>query len=123
MEIKGLIAASVERVEQGTVLVDQAGATMGAMVASTRRVTDIVAEISTASAEQSVSVAQEGGAVSLMDQATQQNAALVERSAAASESLKQQAQLLLNAVAAFEQAPARLGGGPTPAHGLRRQAV
>jgi len=113
-EIKSLISASVQRVEQGTVLVDQAGATMTEIVTSIRRVTDIVGEISDASAEQSAGVAQVGEAVSLMDQATQKNAALVEQSAAAAESLKQQAQLLLNAVAAFEQAPRPLDDGSRP---------
>jgi aerotaxis receptor len=113
-EIKSLIGASVERVAQGTALVDQAGATMSEMVTSIRHVTDIVGEISSASAEQSAGVAQVGEAVSQMDQATQQNAALVEQSAAAAESLKQQAQLLLNAVAAFEQTPREIDERPTP---------
>jgi methyl-accepting chemotaxis protein len=100
-EIKGLITASVERVEQGTALVDQAGATMSEVVNSIKRVTDIMGEISAASTEQSAGVAQVGEAVSQMDQATQQNAALVEQSAAAAESLKQQAQMLVQAVAVF----------------------
>jgi len=112
-EIKSLIGASVERVAQGTLLVDEAGATMREMVTSIGRLTDIVGEISSASAEQSAGVAQVGEAVSQMDQATQNNAALVEQSAAASERLKQQAQLLLDAVAAFEQAPVDVGDGPT----------
>jgi len=100
-EIKSLITASVERVEQGTALVDQAGATMSEVVASIQRVTDIVGEISSASAEQSAGVAQVGEAIGQMDQATQQNAALVEQSAAAAESLRQQAQELVQAVAVF----------------------
>jgi methyl-accepting chemotaxis protein len=87
-EIKGLISDSVQRVEQGTVLVDQAGTTMAEVVAAIRRVTDIMGEISAASTEQSQGVAQVGEAVTQMDQATQQNAALVEESAAAAESLK-----------------------------------
>jgi methyl-accepting chemotaxis protein len=103
-EIKGLIAASVERVAQGTVLVDSAGQTMSEIVAAIQRVTSIVAEISTASAEQSTGVAQVGLAVTQMDQATQQNAALVEESAAAAESLKQQAEHLVYAVAEFKLA-------------------
>jgi methyl-accepting chemotaxis protein-1 (serine sensor receptor) len=103
-EIKGLIHASVERVEQGTTLVDKAGATMTEVVASIRRVTDIVAEISAASSEQSAGVAQVGEAVMQMDQATQQNAALVEQSAAAADSLKVQAQQLVQAVAVFRLA-------------------
>ncbi len=103
-EIKSLITASVERVEQGTALVDQAGATMTEVVSSIRRVTDIMGEISAASSEQSAGVAQVGEAVSQMDQATQQNAALVEESAAAAESLKTQAQALVQAVAVFRLA-------------------
>jgi len=104
-EIKGLIGTSVERVEQGTQLVDQAGNTMQEVVASIRRVSDIVGEITAASAEQSDGVSQVGGAVSAIDQSTQQNAALVEESAAAAESLKQQATRLVESVAVF-----KLGG-------------
>ncbi len=103
-EIKSLISASVERVEQGTQLVDQAGTTMTEVVGAIRRVTDIMGEISAASVEQSAGVAQVGEAVSQMDQATQQNAALVEESAAAAESLKAQAQQLVQAVAVFKLA-------------------
>ena len=101
-EIKTLISASVERVQQGSVLVDQAGMTMTRVVASIQRVSDIVGEISSASTQQSSGVAQVGEAVSQMDQATQQNAALVEQSAAAAESLKAQAQTLVQAVAVFK---------------------
>ena len=101
-EIKTLIGRSVEQVEQGTALVDQAGKTMGEIVSSIRRVSDIVAEISSASVEQSSGVQQVGEAVSQMDQATQQNAALVEESAAAAESLRSQAQQLVQAVAVFK---------------------
>ena len=101
-EIKSLIGASVERVEQGTALVDQAGATMTEVVGSIKRVTDIMGEISAASTEQSAGVAQVGEAVSQMDQATQQNAALVEESAAAAESMRVQAQQLVQAMAAFK---------------------
>jgi methyl-accepting chemotaxis protein len=100
-EIKSLIGRSVEQVVQGTTLVDQAGQTMDEIVGSIRRVTDIVAEISTASVEQSSGVQQVGEAISQMDQATQQNAALVEESAAAAESLKDQAQQLVQAVSVF----------------------
>ncbi|WP_051512113.1 methyl-accepting chemotaxis protein, partial [Methylibium sp. T29] len=103
-EIKGLINASVQRVEQGSALVDQAGVTMSEVVSSIRRVTDIMGEISSASREQSAGVAQVGEAVTQMDQATQQNAALVEESAAAAESLKAQAQQLVQAVAVFKLA-------------------
>jgi methyl-accepting chemotaxis protein len=101
-EIKSLIGASVERVEQGTALVDQAGLTMTEVVDSIRRVTDIMGEISAASAEQSAGVSQVGTAVGQMDQVTQQNAALVEESAAAAESLKVQALQLVQTVAVFK---------------------
>ena len=101
-EIKNLIGTSVERVEHGTALVDKAGATMVDVVASIRRVTDIMGEISSASNEQSLGVAQVGEAVTQMDHATQQNAALVEQMAAAASSLKSQAGELVQAVAVFK---------------------
>jgi methyl-accepting chemotaxis protein len=101
-EIKALINASVERVEQGTALVDKAGETMTEIVGSIRRVTDIMGEISSASSEQSAGVSQVGEAVNHMDQATQQNAALVEEMAAAASSLKSQAQDLVQVVAIFK---------------------
>jgi methyl-accepting chemotaxis protein len=101
-EIKGLIGASVERVEQGTTLVDQAGVTMTEIVTAIKRVTDIMGEISAASTEQSAGVAQVGEAISQMDKATQQNAALVEESAAAAEGLQAQAQQMVQAVAVFK---------------------
>jgi methyl-accepting chemotaxis protein len=104
-EIKGLINASVERVEQGSALVDHAGATMTEVVGAIRRVTDIMGEISAASAEQSTGVAQVGAAVTEMDHATQQNAALVEQMAAAASSLKGQAQELVQVVAGFKLKP------------------
>ena len=100
-EIKALISTSVERVEQGVSLVDQTGRSVGEVVASIRRVSDIVAQISAASAEQSTGVAQVGQAVTQMDRATQQNAALVEQSAAAAGTLKSQAEQLVDAVARF----------------------
>ena len=100
-EIKALIGASVERVEMGTALVDQAGETMQEIVGSIRRVADIMGEISSASVEQSSGVSQVGEAVSQMDQVTQQNAALVEESSAAAASLKSQAERLVQAVAVF----------------------
>jgi methyl-accepting chemotaxis protein len=103
-EIKTLISASTERVEQGTALVDQAGQTMNEVVSSIRRVTDIVGEISSASSEQSTGIVQVGQAVSQMDQVTQQNAALVEESAAAAESLKGQAATLVQVVSGFKLA-------------------
>ena len=100
-EIKGLISASVERVEHGTVLVDQAGTTMTNVVSSIKRVTDLMGEISAASNEQAAGVSQVGEAVMQMDQVTQQNAALVEEMAAAASSLKSQAQELVQTVAVF----------------------
>ena len=101
-EIKNLINASVERVEQGSLLVDQAGTTMTEVVGAIRRVSDLVGEISSASSEQSAGVAQVGEAVTQMDQATQQNAALVEQMAAAASSLNSQARELVQTVAAFK---------------------
>ena len=119
-EIKSLITASVERVEQGTALVDQAGTTMSEVVSSIRRVTDIMGEISAASTEQSAGVAQVGEAVAQMDQATQQNAALVEESAAAAESLRGQAQQLVQAVAVFKLTHGEVvhhaAAAPAPSH-------
>jgi len=100
-EIKQLITASVERVEQGTELVDRAGETMTEVVEAIRRVTDIMGEISAASRQQSAGVVQVGEAITQMDQTTQQNAALVEESAAAAESLKAQAGQLVAAVSVF----------------------
>ena len=101
-EIKGLITTSVERVEQGSLQVDHAGATMNEVVAGIKRVTDIMSEISAASAEQSSGVGQVGEAVMHMDQATQQNAALVEEMAAAATSLRDQAQELVQTVSVFK---------------------
>ncbi|WP_321871583.1 methyl-accepting chemotaxis protein [Paraburkholderia tropica] len=100
-EIKELIEASVERVRAGSVLVDEAGLTMGEIKASVQRVTDIMGEITAASQEQSSGIAQVGLAVSQMDTVTQQNAALVEEAAAAAQSLETQARGLREAVAAF----------------------
>jgi len=103
-EIKTLINDSVQRVEQGSALVDQAGATMTDVVQSIRRVTDIMGEISAASSEQSTGVSQVGEAVTQMDQTTQQNAALVEEMAAAAASLRSQAHELVDTVAVFKLA-------------------
>jgi methyl-accepting chemotaxis protein len=103
-EIKSLISTSVERVEQGSALVDTAGATMTEVVQAIQRVTDIMGEISSASGEQSGGVIEVGQAISEMEQSTQQNAALVEQSAAAAESLRQQADQLVEVVAVFRLA-------------------
>ncbi len=100
-EIKGLIGASVERVDSGARQVRDAGATMAQIVASVQRVTRIVGEITASAAEQSNGIGQVNQAVGELDQMTQQNAALVEQSAAAAESLKSQAQRLTETVAAF----------------------
>ncbi|MGE4331180.1 methyl-accepting chemotaxis protein [Diaphorobacter sp.] len=100
-EIKSLITESVDRVEQGSALVDRAGSTMDHVVTSIGRVTGIVGEISAASSEQSQGVSQIGEAVTHMDHATQQNAALVEESAAAAMSLREQAQHLNQLVGTF----------------------
>ena len=100
-EIKSLINNSVERVAAGSALADQAGTTMNEIVDSIARVTQIMGEIASSSAEQSSGVTQVGEAITQMDKVTQQNAALVEESAAAAESLKQQAETMVNAAAVF----------------------
>ena len=100
-EIKGLITASVERVETGNELVNRAGQTMSEVVGSIQRVADIVSEITAASEEQRQGVQQIGQSVTQLDHNTQQNAALVEQSAAAAQSLKQQADALVATVARF----------------------
>jgi len=101
-EITSLITTSVSKVELGTAQVDRAGASMGEVVSSIRRVADIMGEISAATTEQSQGVAQVSQAVNQMDQATQQNAALVEESAAAAAGLKDQADALVQAMAVFK---------------------
>ncbi len=100
-EIKLLIINSVEKVETGTRLVDEAGSTMGDIVAQVKRVSDMINEISAATAEQTTGIGQINDAVMQLDQVTQQNAALVEESAAAADSLNQQASQLVQAVAVF----------------------
>ncbi len=101
-EIKGLVGASVERVEQGTRLVDDAGRSMEDIVAQVGRVGGLIAEISVAGGEQTREIAQVGTAVHSLDAVTQQNAALVEQSAAAADSLRQQAMRLVDAAAVFK---------------------
>ena len=100
-EIKDLIGASVEKVESGSALVADAGHTMGEIVASVQRVNDIIAGISAAAGEQNNGIAQVNVAVTQLDQMTQQNAALVEESAAAAQSLRDQANRLSEAVGVF----------------------
>jgi methyl-accepting chemotaxis protein len=101
-EIKSLIGASVDKVDAGTRLVKDAGSTMGDIVASVQRVKDIIEAITGAASEQSQGIGQINGAVSTLDAMTQQNAALVEESAAAAESLKDQAGRLSAVVARFQ---------------------
>ncbi|MFY8041464.1 MAG: methyl-accepting chemotaxis protein, partial [Rhodoferax sp.] len=101
-EVKTLINASVERVEQGSALVNLSGETITEVVASIGRATKLMGEISTASTEQALDVAQVNEAVSQMDHATQQNAALVEEMAAAAGTLKSQSQELVLSVSVFK---------------------
>ena len=120
-EIKDLIVDSVDKVGAGARLVDQAGATMQEIVASVKRVTDVMSEIAAASGEQTVGIEQINQAVNQMDQATQQNAALVEQAAAAAGSLRQQAGHLAEVVGVFQLAEA--GGAPARPAGAARAAV
>ena len=101
-EIKELIVDSVNKVDSGTSLVQQAGSTMSEVVASVRRVTDVVAEISAASQEQSSGIEEVNKAITQMDEVTQQNAALVEQAAAAASSLQEQAAKLAAVVSVFQ---------------------
>jgi methyl-accepting chemotaxis protein len=121
-EIKELINDSVSKVEDGTRLVDEAGATMDEIVSAVKRVTDIMSEISAASQEQSSGIEQVNQAVTQMDEVTQQNAALVEEASAAAESMQEQAQALTQAVTVF-----KLSGGhaaaPIPVKRSNRAAV
>ena len=105
-EIKALIGDSVEKVSSGSKLVDAAGATMADTVASVKRVADIMADITAASRDQASGIEHVNQAITQMDHATQQNAALVEEAAAAAESLEEQAKTLTKSVAVF-----RLGDG------------
>jgi len=109
-EIKTLINASVENVESGSQQVADAGAAMSEIVSSVRRVTDLIGEITASSDEQRSGISQVNSAVGQLDQMTQQNAALVEESAAAAASLRDQAQRLTEVVAVFN-----LGQGHAPA--------
>ena len=120
-EIKSLIGSSVERVEAGATLVGQAGLTMTEIVDSVQRVSGIISEITASAAEQRENISQVGQAVRHLDQMTQQNAALVEESAAASESLREQASALLRAASQFRlpggaaSVPDSHGAQPSPA--------
>jgi methyl-accepting chemotaxis protein len=101
-EIKTLIGDSVEKVDTGTSLVNQAGATMDEILTSVQRVTDIMAEIMSATTEQSAGIEQVNQAVSQIDQVTQQNAALVEQASAAAAELQSQSAHLARSVALFK---------------------
>ena len=100
-EIKGLIEDSVDKVSSGTRLVAQAGQTMTEVVAQVNRVNDLITEISAASKEQTLGISQVGQAVAQLDEMTQQNAAMVEESSAAANSLSDQAQRLVETVKVF----------------------
>jgi methyl-accepting chemotaxis protein len=100
-QISTLINTSVERIESGSILIDQAGKTMTDVVGAIAKVTEVMSDIRTASAEQSQGVSQVGGAVANLDRATQQNAALAEQSAAAADSLRLQGRELVEAMAFF----------------------
>ncbi len=106
-EIKGLIENSVDKVADGSALVHQAGATMAEIVSSVQRVTDIMAEISAASQEQSAGIEQVNQAIMQMDESTQQNAALVEEATASARAMEDQAQALTDAVSVFQLADRR----------------
>jgi len=124
-EIKGLIGASVEKVEGGSRLVADAGQTMNEIVGSVQRVSQIIGEITAASSEQSVGIGQVNNSVMQLDQMTQQNAALVEQSAAAAESLKDQAVRLAQVVGTFRLTDSQgelheTAGAALPAPGPKR---
>ena len=114
-EIKDLIDDSVEKVGKGTALVGQAGQTMDEVVASVRQVTDMVGEISSASQEQSSGIQEIDRAIVLMDQATQQNAALVEQAAASAQALLEQSQSLERAVSVFQLGSSAATAAKVPA--------
>jgi methyl-accepting chemotaxis protein len=122
-DIKTLIGDSVEKVDAGSRLVDQAGATMDEIVASITRVTDIMSEITAASQEQSSGIEQVNTAIVQMDQVTQQNAALVEQAAAAAESMMDQAAHLSQVVSAFKLNASALAASATQAPPRARKAA
>ncbi len=107
-EIKSLIGDSVDKVDAGGKLVDEAGQTMGLIVTSIQQLTDILTDITAASQEQSVGIEEVNRAIGHMDEMTQQNAALVEQAAAAAESMEEQAQSLVQAVSVFHLSEAEL---------------
>jgi methyl-accepting chemotaxis protein-1 (serine sensor receptor) len=124
-EIKALIDNSVERVDVGARLATEAGATMTEVVGSVRRVTDVIADIMSASQEQSVGIEQVNQAIGEMDNVTQQNAALVEEAAAAAESLRHQADNLVRTVSAFKiqgEAERQHAAAPAPVRAVAAPA-
>ena len=114
-EIKTLIGASVERVESGAQLVEQTGAAMHDIVSSVKRVTDLIGEIASAATEQRDGIAQVNVAVTNLDHMTQQNAALVEESAAAAQSLREQSARLAEVVSVFKVEQQQFAAAPVPA--------
>ncbi|TDY90275.1 UNVERIFIED_ORG: methyl-accepting chemotaxis sensory transducer [Herbaspirillum seropedicae] len=122
-EIKSLIDTSVERVENGSRLVEKAGATMNEVVASVKRVTDVVAEITAASGEQSDGIEQINQAIVQMDEVTQQNAALVEEAAAAAQSLQEQSSRLQETVGIFKLSGNDFSSASAGAARMVRQSV
>nr|WP_315393750.1 methyl-accepting chemotaxis protein [uncultured Duganella sp.] len=121
-EIKALIDDSVEKVGSGTKLVEQAGSTMNEVVSSIKQVTDIVGEISAATQEQNDGIAQVHQSITQMDETTQQNSALVEQTAAAAQTLREQADALERVVSAFNIGAPQVGYTPPPARPLVRSA-
>ena len=120
-EIKALINESVQKVSDGSDLVNQSGQTLDEIVSSVKRVTDIIAEISAASQEQASGIDQVNKAVMQMDQGTQQNAALVEEATSASQSMRQEAAALLDQVAFFKVLDEGRRGGANTAHSYRQR--
>ncbi|WP_448120963.1 methyl-accepting chemotaxis protein [Xanthomonas arboricola] len=120
-EIKELIEDSVAKVETGSTLVDKAGATMAEILGSVRRVTDIMADISSASSEQTAGIEQVSQTIVQLDETTQQNAALVEEATAAARSMEEQSITLTHAVARFRLSAER--GASTPSAGPRLSVV
>jgi methyl-accepting chemotaxis protein len=122
-EIKALIVDSTEKVENGSKLVNEAGSTMEQIVESVRRVTDIMSEITAASQEQTAGIEQINQAISQMDEVTQQNAALVEEAAAASEAMQEQAAKLAQAVSVFKLDTSQLASSVTTRTSVRVPAT
>jgi methyl-accepting chemotaxis protein len=118
-EIKSMISDSVEKVDAGSKLVNNAGASMREIVGQVQRVTDLISEITSAALEQSSGIGQVNEAVTQMDQGTQQNAALVEQSAAAAASLKEQAERLIQAVSVFRLSAAETSKAIAQAKAVR----